>query len=157
MKGCHAAIFSRWKWFFKEGNERHLLLWNLRKLINRPLWRSLQRVNKWGLETGQLPWVLTQAFQWHSCPPFTQTPVSSSWHMLLYLTPANSSFLQGRRMQSFILWISFLYLGEQAFVHIFPGKVIQPICSLFFFLNKIRKRNNNEYKFSIQKHTQHKA
>lgn len=156
MKGCHAAIFSRWKWFFKEGNERHLLLWNLRKLINRPLWRSLQRVNNWGLETGQLPLVLTQAFQWHSCPPFTQTLVSSSWHMLLYLTPANSSFLQDRRMQSFLLWISFLYLGEQAFVHIFPGKIIQPICSLFF-LNKIRKRNNNEYKFSIQKHTQHKA
>lgn len=156
MKGCHAAIFSRWKWFFKEGNERHLLLWNLRKLINRPLWRSLHRVNNWGVETGQLPWVLTHAFQWHSCPPFTQTPVSSSWHVLLYLTPANSSFPQGRRMQSFLLWISFLSLGEQAFVHIFPGKSYNQFI-LFFFLNKIRKRNNNEYKFSIQKHIQHKA
>lgn len=98
IKGCHAAIFSRWKWFFKEGNERHLLLWNLRKLINRPLWRSLQRANNCGVETGQLPWVLTHAFQWHSCPSFTQTLVSSSSsHMLLYTTPVNSSFLQGRR------------------------------------------------------------
>lgn len=97
IKGCHAAIFSRWKWFFKEGNERHLLLWNLRKLINRPLWRSLQRANNCGVETGQLPRVLTHAFQWHSCPSFTQTLVSSSSsHMLLYTTPVNSSFLQGR-------------------------------------------------------------
>lgn len=149
MKGCHAAIF-------KEGNERHLLLWNLRKLINRPLWRSLQRVNNWGLETGQLPWVLTHTFQWHSCPPFTQTPVSSSWHVLLYLTPATHRFLKVEECNHFSYGFpSYLWVNRLLFTSSQEKSYNQFV--LFFFLNKIRKRNNNEYKFSIQKHIQHKA